>query len=799
MSKRRPNLAPLVTRWRNTVWRFLKRPLGVFSPAARSRAVFGLLVFSTALLIANPYTQTGGENYTEGDIVRETVISPADIIEADDKETEKWRRAAIDSVKPIFRYDANRAEQAARSFRAAWEDLQRQRQRGQTNSNAAANANSPKNEQNWSGQGGEQVAKAITERDFRQSDLEFLTDAVRDSLDGYIYADDDSKNLDTAEITLVDRANPMQQTVLQLPENKMTKVSAARQRLRERIFDANNLTTPEKETFFQALAPLVQPNAAFDEAATAQAKNAAAAAIPAVQMTLKRGQTIAREGDTVTPQMLAQLAAVRAYADSTRQWNRFLGLLLIVAAMYWVVRKFVIQRARFTHLFLSPERAFALVGLVLLLETALLAIGFRVAEFTAAQNLRAPFNDPNNWALIVPFASAALLITLLVDGQIGIIVGIFTALAAGLLAPKGVEFSLYAAISSAVAVYGFERYRARQAVTYSGLLIGAVNALIGLALILYSQQPLILNTILLTLCCGVLGGIVAAAVTAVLLPVFESAFGILTDVKLLELSNADLPLLSELAMRAPGTNQHSHAVGQIAETAARRIGANPLLARIGSLYHDIGKLAAPQYFVENQAGENPHDNLKPRQSARIIISHVTYGEKLAKENGLPQRIIDFIRQHHGTRTLHYFLKKAQDSAKPGETVNEKDFRYPGPKPQTKEAAVVMISDSCEASARTLQQPTEENIRFIVNKIVDAIVADDQLDECDLTLRELTVIRDSMIKSLVAIYHARVSYPGFAPPAETNGAITNGVKQSPKESSIGKSGEDEVVSTKAAKI
>jgi cyclic-di-AMP phosphodiesterase PgpH len=201
----------------------------------------------------------------------------------------------------------------------------------------------------------------------------------------------------------------------------------------------------------------------------------------------------------------------------------------------------------------------------------------------------------------------------------------------------------------------------------------------------------------------------------------------------------------------------------LTEDACRVVGANALLARIGALYHDIGKSAAPEHFVENQLGKNPHDKLKPAQSAKIIISHVTYGIKLAKELGLPQRIVDFIPQHHGTRTLHYFLRKAQMEARDPNEVSENDFRYPGPKPQFKEAAIMMIADSCEAAARSLSEPTPENIRFIITKIIDAILADDQLDECDLTLRELTQIRESMIKSLVAIYHTRVEYPGYVPP------------------------------------
>jgi putative nucleotidyltransferase with HDIG domain len=278
---------------------------------------------------------------------------------------------------------------------------------------------------------------------------------------------------------------------------------------------------------------------------------------------------------------------------------------------------------------------------------------------------------------------------------------------------------------------------------------------------------------------------------------------------LLELSNADLPVLGQLALRAPGTNQHSHAVGQLSEDACRAIGANPLVARIGALYHDIGKLAAPEYFVENQQGENPHDRLRPVQSAKIITSHVTYGMRLAKEIALPQKIADFIPQHHGTRTLHYFLRKAQAQAKPNETIDENDFRYPGPKPQFKEAAIMMLADSCEAAARSLARPDPENIRSIVIKIVDAVVTDGQLDQCDITLQELTTIREAMISALTAIYHARIDYPGFNPPVLTgplpplpSGELDSeerGVSYSkPSEVPISRGGEveDEAVTRKA---
>jgi len=507
---------------------------------------------------------------------------------------------------------------------------------------------------------------------------------------------------------------------------------------------------------------------AVDERAT-QAARAVLPNAPPTLITLKRNQVVARSGDTVTPKMLAQFDAISKYGETGRRPQHFIGIFLLVAALYLGAWKFIEHRSLTSPLALSKGRAFTLVASAILIQTILMRVGAILAETIAAQSVVAPWNDASLWSLAIPFAVATLLVALLMDGQLALTAGIITALFAGLVSPNGMLIACYAMVSSSAAIYGIGRYRERQSVTLAGLFVAAVNSAAALAVILAAQEPLTLGTILMAVGCGLLGGLFTTIFTAGVLPVSESAFGILTDVKLLELSNADLPVLGQLALRAPGTNQHSHAVGQLTEEACRSIGANALLARIGALYHDIGKLAAPDMFVENQTGVNPHDRLRPSSSAKIITSHVTYGLKLAKEIGLPAKIAAFIPQHHGTRTLHYFLRKAQAQAIHGDQVNEAEFRYPGPRPQFKESAIMMLADSCEAAARSLARPDPDNIRSIVSKIFDAIVSDGQLDECDLSLRELTTIKESMISSLVAIYHSRVDYPGFNPPA-VSGAL-----------------------------
>lgn len=444
------------------------------------------------------------------------------------------------------------------------------------------------------------------------------------------------------------------------------------------------------------------------------------------------------------------------------------GLFVLVIAGFMIAWRFVEYRSSSINLAISTRRTFALVGSAIIVQTAVVRLGLMIGEGFAARSPQSPFSDPAIFSFAIPYAAASLLVAMLIDNKLGLVTGVVVAIFAGLIAPNGEQITFYAIVASAAAIYGIGGYRERQSVTIAGLFVAFVNAIIALALTAFAAQPVSFKSALLVVGCGIVSGLLTIIFTAGGLPINESLFGILTDIRLLELSNANLPVLRQLALRAPGTNQHSHAVSQLAEDACRAIGANALLAHIGSLYHDIGKVAAPDHFVENQTGSNPHDHLRPTASAKIITSHVTYGLKLAKEIGLPKQITDFIPQHHGTRTLHFFLRKAQEQSNNGDAIDERQFRYPGPKPQFKETAILMLADSCEAAARTLAHPDPESIRAIVVKIFDAIISDGQLDECGLTLRELTQIREAIISSLVAIYHVRIDYPGFnIPPLTTS--------------------------------
>lgn len=763
MSKRLQDSISSFSKTRKNVTNYVSRLSEKLSADQKFWLGFAFLCLLTTILIHNPFWRAApGEQYKEGDIARESITSPADITVPDNDETAKLKQIARESIQPIFRLDTNRSEEAVQSFRSSWESLRRGAETSNSNSANKSNGNSAANIK-WRGAGDIDVGKVFSARTFSSNELEAITRVLRENSTGSIYDDKDQQFLQN-DISLIDPKKPNQQSIVSMAESSMTPLSEAREKLFEGLRQIRSLSETEVQAFNSALAPLIQASVVFDSVLTEKARETIANSVEPVTISLKRGQTIAREGDTITPNVLSQISAIRNYSSSTRNVNRFFGLLILISSLFWTAWKFIQHRGTVPRLTLSEERTFALFGFIVIVQTTVMTAFFYLADVTAQRNIKAPLNDPSLWAFAIPFAFGSLLMTLLADRRTALFTGLFISIIAGFLAPKSLEFVVYSAIASAVAVYGIGRYRSRSSVTIAGILVGAASATVAVALIGYTQQPFILNTVMLAIACGLGSGLVTAAVTAVFLPLCENFFGILTDVKLLELSNADLPALGQLAMRAPGTNQHSHAVGQLAEEACRAVGGNSLLTRIGALYHDIGKTAAPEHFVENQTGRNPHDKLKPQQSAKIIVSHVTYGIKLGKEMGLPQRIIDFIPQHHGTRTLHYFLKKAQTEARDPQEIDENDFRYPGPKPQFKEAAIMMIADSCEAAARSLSEPTPENIRFIVTKIIDAILADDQLDECDLTLRELTQIREAIIKSLVAIYHSRVDYPGYVPPS-----------------------------------
>jgi cyclic-di-AMP phosphodiesterase PgpH len=484
---------------------------------------------------------------------------------------------------------------------------------------------------------------------------------------------------------------------------------------------------------------------------------------------LKRNPVLLHAGETVTAEKLPLIERVRQYQLAQRQPRRLIGLLALVGIMFFALYKSAVtsQSSR-----LGPRTAFWVASSALMFQTLLVRVGMFGASVLSARPETGGLGGFFELQFAIPFAACALALSLLIGSQVALVAALMSALLVGFISPHDLAISAFALAGSVVAIYSVQRYRTRNAVMLAGAAVAGVNAMMGAAASLIANNDWNWKSILGGVVFGIIGAALTAGVASFAIPIYESAFDILTDLKLLELSNADNPLLRQLAIRTPGTSYHSFMVGVLAEEAAKAIGANALLARTACLYHDIGKLAAPNMYIENQkGGPNPHDKVSPLDSVRVITGHVRRGIQMATEADLPPQIIDFIPQHHGTRVLAYFYHKAKAQAEArGGHVNIDDFRYPGPKPQSKEAVILMLADGAEASVRSLEEHTPENIRAIVKKIVDSVVADGQLDESTVTMRELTTIRESLINTLINIYHQRISYPGFNPPSKTIGEV-----------------------------
>jgi putative nucleotidyltransferase with HDIG domain len=480
---------------------------------------------------------------------------------------------------------------------------------------------------------------------------------------------------------------------------------------------------------------------------------------------IRRNPVLLRAGETVTAEKLPLIERVRQYQLAQRQPRRLIGLLALVGMMFFALYKSAVtsQSSR-----LGPGATFWVASSALMFQTLLARVGMFGASVLSTRPETDGYGGFFELQFAIPFAACALALSLLIGSQVALVAALMSAVLVGFISPHDLAISAFALAGSVVAIYSVQRYRTRNAVIVASAAVAGVNVVMGVMSLLIANIDWNWRSILGGFAFGIIGAALTAAVASLAIPIYESAFDILTDLKLLELSNADNPLLRQLAIRTPGTSYHSFMVGVLAEEAAKAIGANALLARTACLYHDIGKLAAPNMYIENQkGGPNPHDKVSPLESVRIITGHVRRGIQMATEADLPPQIIDFIPQHHGTRVLAYFYHKAKSQAEArGLHVNMEDFRYPGPKPQSKEAVILMLADGSEASVRSLEEHTPENIRAIVKKIADSVVADGQLDESTVTMRELTTIRESLINTLINIYHQRISYPGFNPPSKT---------------------------------
>jgi cyclic-di-AMP phosphodiesterase PgpH len=513
-------------------------------------------------------------------------------------------------------------------------------------------------------------------------------------------------------------------------------------------------------------AAMVRPTLLLNHAETTRRREDAAARVKPVGISVKRGERIIGDGERIEARHLVVFDAIRAQTRGEHRITVRVGggvLVGVVSALLWLFARRNLLRFR-------PTRKDALLLATLLAGTLVLgALGLAVAD---GLHERFPALPRPSLQHLVPFAAGAMIVRLVLSGETALLFAVASGISAGLLAGESLAFGLFATFTGVAAAGLVGGSRDRAGLFRAGAAAGAAGAVLVVAALLFAGRPP--AEVVVSAAAALLGGVVLLPVVVVgVLPVIEGAFGYVTDVKLLELANLNHPALKELIVQAPGTYHHSILMGSMVEAAAQAIGANPLLAKVSAYYHDLGKIRNPLYFAENQRGENRHDVLAPSMSALIIKRHVTDGLELAQHWKLPRVVSDSIAQHHGCRLVGYFWAKSRTPGEAGAeapaVTDEELYRYAGPKPQTREAALVMIADACEASARALPEPTAEALAALVSRRINEVFSEGQLDECDLTLRDLNLIAGGMVRALEAIYHTRPEYPG-SPGAEVGSRL-----------------------------
>jgi putative nucleotidyltransferase with HDIG domain len=703
-------------------------------------------------LLAGQRFGRGFETLRVGEMVPYDIQATYDIDVVDAALTEERRRQARERIPQVYVHDTERGWNLAGDLATLFEDGRRVLQEAQLSSDSGPRRATLEALQ---GRAPEPTLAILIRRGFDERHEHPLTAALSGVMRAPIVVNRSVLQREPAVL------------LVRLPGQRAEKVSRydafieveqARDEVRRRATAGLDLPAAEETRLSELAASFVDANVHFDSEATERRREEAAQAVPPVLVRVGSGDVLVKKGERVTREILAKLHAARRSAAQKLNLPYLLGLLLIVSLLAFFVYRYTRYQQRG---FRQIEHLYALFVLMLLsmlvFSRALLWLARKLVD-----GLGEPFSQLGTYTYLVPLGAGAILIALLADGRIAIVYSCFASLLFGALNDWDPYLMLWAMLVHCAGVFAISAYRERAALLRAGLVVGGVSAasVIALRALEGSLEPLA-RSLYATVLAFAGGAVGVGLLVSFSLPLLERMFNVLTDIRLLELSNLNTPLLSQLAVKAPGSYNHSLVVGTLAEEAAKAIGANSLFCRVAAFYHDVGKMKKPEYYVENQRAGNPHDRLSPSMSALIIAAHVKDGITLAREAGIPQQIIDIIPQHHGTRLMTYFYERARQHADPGlGPIQEDDFRYPGPKPQTREAAIFMLADAVEAAARTVDDPSPNRLREMMRQVFNSVVLERQLDACDLSFAELEKIQDAFLRLLVSMYHHRVDYPGF---------------------------------------
>jgi putative nucleotidyltransferase with HDIG domain len=739
--------------------------------------VISTILFYPKLVITQP-------KYSLGDVVERDIKAPKDFFIEDKAATEVKRQQAMAEVLTVYDYDAELAarltqnvEQALADLRAVYESEPTETT-PETESAPATpkiGTESPKmplHDRLWAKREhfeekiGFKVSKGafstLEKEGFSKEIGDLISQILSEILKNGVVTNKEIllKEMDKG-IILRDVSTKEERGIRNLKQfygldQAKTRVRITAQPvLKDRDYTLSNLIVD----FVQEL---IQPNITLNRNETEERKKKAAAEIKPVLHKIKAGEMLLREGERVNEVQLLKLKTLETQTKKGQVIFSSLGLALLMLCL--LITTYVLHLGRRDHFAGNQNKHLLLIASIILTF-------FLLAEISASFSELVTRNSPYTLSVSsvyfgVPLASGAMIICIFLGLNAAISAAIVMAVGFAIIFQNGFEFFIFFLINSTMAAYWVRDCKERKVFIKAGAKIGLLNLVLATAIDFYAAEYSS-SKIFWDWAFAFLGGIGAGIVTAGIVPLVEIIFDYTTDITLLELANLDRPILRSLMIEAPGTYHHSVVVGTLVEAAASEIGANPLLAKVCGYYHDIGKIRKPLYFIENQRGKNRHDKLAPSMSSLILIAHIKDGVDIARKNKLGQVIIDTIKEHHGTSLIKYFYEKAKQ-LKGEESVPIDDFRYPGPRPQTREAGLVMLADAVEAASRTLDNPTPSRIQGLVQNIINNIFSDSQLDACELTLKDLHNIAKSFNKILTGIYHHRIEYPEQRAPANGNG-------------------------------
>jgi putative nucleotidyltransferase with HDIG domain len=726
--------------------------LGRIKTPSYQKWFIGLGMAILLSLLLSPSLTLRLKEYKVGDIATKEIKSNQVLLVEDEKSTQEKRTEAERSVPSVYDYDPSVLSDAENRIRSAFASLSasfEKRERG-TDQNALrkkiwnSSLNLPLTQREW-----HVLEKARFKPAVGETASNWIAPILKKGVvnDKELLESDGERGIVIRNIqTREDRRPFAPFTFLDLKEARAKLRAQADLPSRDLGKELSGIALKIAENF-------LRPNLTFNKDETRDRKIRAKEKVNPVYFKIKRGEVILRAGDRVREEHLLIIQALRKAQERSHLLITLVGMglltFLILASLY----QFSTQNIR--KIALSQKDllffATALIGIIALLKLFQLSTDAVGEEFLSIPSSSYPY--------LFPIATGAMLVRIVLNSEVAIVFSLLAGYFSAALMGNQLSYFIFALVGSVIGAHKVARCEQRNILIKAGITVGGINTLLILAYNLISGNPFRM-TLLSDMSMGLLGGLLASVLVLGIVPIVEIIFGYTTDIKLLELANMDHPVLKDLILQAPGTYHHSIIVGSLVEAAAKSIAANPLLTRVSAYYHDIGKLKKPLYFIENVGAEdNKHEHLAPTMSSLILISHVKDGVEMARENHLGERIGHIIQQHHGTSLTSFFYKKAKEKENPEmESVDEKDFRYPGPKPQTKEAGIVMLADSVEAASRTLTDPTPSRIKSLVQRVTNSIFLDGQMEECELTLKELQRIQESFNRILTAIFHQRVDYP-----------------------------------------